>query len=236
MFLAAGWSILAASSLLVGMLIALVWRAPKPLVGVVLAFGAGALLSAITFELVDEAIADGSERELAIGMLVGAAVFVVGSRLLRSKTSSSEPDAAEDSRSIVLGATLDGIPESLAIGGAVQAAGGGSMSTTLLVAVALSNLPEAMGATAGMRASGIATWRIVATWAGLVLVSGIAAAIGYVAFAHTGDIFGARLNAFAAGAVMAMLTDTMVPDAYRDAGRTAGFATVVGFALAFLIS
>jgi ZIP family zinc transporter len=235
---AAGWSVLAASSLLVGMVLALVWKAPKRVIGVVMAFGAGAMFSAISFQLADEAIAKGSETLLALGMLAGATIYVAGSRLLRSKTNSDEPGAAEDSRSIVLGATLDGIPESLAIGATVQAAHGssGAMSLGLLVAVALSNLPESMGATAGMRAAKHATWKIVSTWTGLVVVSGIAAAIGYVVLARVDESVGGALDAFTAGAVLAMLTDTMIPDAYTGVGRAAGFATVVGFALAFLIS
>lgn len=236
MLAAAGWSLAAASSLLVGMGIALLWDVPKRIVGVVLAFGAGALFSAIAFELADAAIEHGSEVLLALGMLAGSAVYVAGSRLLRSRTGRS--DAADDSRSIVLGAALDGIPESLAIGAAVEAAhgSGASLSFGLLVAVALSNLPEAMGATSGMRDAKQPTWQIAGIWLGLVALAGVAAIVGYAALARADESVAAALDAFTAGAVLAMLADTMIPDAYRDVGRIAGFATVVGFAMAFLIS
>ena len=236
---AALWGAVAASSLLVGMAIALAWTPPKVGLGLVLAFGAGALFSAIAFDLADSAIEHGSERLLAAGMLLGAGVYVGGSMLLRAKTDSGiQPEGDEDSRSIVLGATLDGIPESLAIGASVAAASGSgaAISLTLPVAVALSNLPEAMGATAGMKAAKHSTGKIIATWVGLVVASAIAAGIGYVVLSDADERVSAILDAFTAGAVLAMVADTMTPDAYRDAGRTAGIATVVGFALSLLIS
>lgn len=235
---AAIWGALAASTLLVGMALAFVWAPATRTLGLVLAFGAGALLSAVAFDLTETAIAHGSERLLALGMLLGAGVFVVGSWLLRSKTSSGVPDADEDSRSIVLGAALDGIPESLAIGASLAAASNGNttVSITLLVAVALSNLPEALGASIGMQAAGHPRSRIVMTWTILVGVSALAALLGYGALAGADERLSALLDAFTAGAVVAMLTDTMIPDAYRDAGRIAGVATVLGFGVTLLIA
>ena len=235
---AAAWGALAASTLLVGMALAFVWTPTVRTLGMVLAFGSGALLSAVAFDLTETALAQGSERLLALGMLLGAGVFVAGSWLLRAQTDAGVPDADEDSRSIVLGAALDGIPESLAIGASLAAATGGNdaVSITLLVAVALSNLPEALGASLGMQAAGHPRSRIVLTWILLVGVSALAAALGYGALAQADERLGALLAAFTAGAVVAMLADTMIPEAYRDAGRIAGVATVLGFAVTFLIA
>jgi ZIP family zinc transporter len=231
---AATWGAVAASSLLVGMLVAFVWTPARTKLGFVLAFGAGALFAAVAFDLVDSALEHGTERLLTIGMLVGAITYVVGSRVLRSTTGDEEDD---DSRSIVLGATLDGIPESLAIGATVATAGGaGAMSLTLPVAVALSNFPEALGATVGMRASKQSTRSIVLTWGGLVAGSAVAAALGYAVLAEADTTWTALLDSFTAGAVLAMVADTMTPDAYRDAGRIAGIATVLGFAVSLLLS
>jgi len=145
---AIAWGALAASSLLVGMALTFVWTPSTRTRGLVLGFGAGALFSAIAFELADEAIALGSEVLLAAGMLVGAVVFVGGSRLLE-RGAGPRSGADADSRSIVLGAGLDGIPESLAIGASL--ASGTGLSIALVAAVALSNLPESLGATIGMR-------------------------------------------------------------------------------------
>ncbi len=236
---AALWGLAAASSLLSGMLLACVWSPAKPKLGFILAFGAGALFSAIAFDLVDGALAHGGERLLAVGMLAGAGVYVTGSYLLRSKTSSGLADEDEnDSRSIVLGATLDGIPESLAIGASLAIAGGdnSAMSLTLPVAVALSNLPEALGATVSMREAGHRRRGIVFIWTSLVAASGFAAAVGYQVLSHLDKVVASRLDAFTAGAVLAMVADTMVPDAYREAGRIAGVATVLGFAVSFLLA
>jgi ZIP family zinc transporter len=235
---AAFWGALAASTLVIGMLLAFVWTPAKRTLGLILAFGSGALLCAVSFELTDAAVELGGERLLAVGMLVGAGVFVAGTWFLRSKTDSGVPDAAEDSRSIILGAALDGIPESLAIGASIaaaQAVGSETVSLTLIVAVAMSNLPEALGATIGMRASGMSTGRIVSIWTGLAVTSSAAAAIGYEALSQARDGAGAFLAAFTAGAVVAMLADTMMPDAYRDAGRVAGAATAFGFGAALLV-
>ncbi|MCW2921435.1 MAG: hypothetical protein JWL76_1309 [Thermoleophilia bacterium] len=236
---AALWGLAAASSLLVGMLAAFVWSPSKPKLGFILAFGAGALFSAIAFDLVDGALENGGEWMLSAGMLAGAGVYVAGSYLLRSRTSSGIADEDEnDSRSIVLGATLDGIPESLAIGASLAVAGGdsGAMSLTLPVAVALSNLPEALGATVSMRDAGHRRRGIVLIWTSLVAASALASAIGYAVLSRLDEVVGSNLDAFTAGAVLAMVADTMVPDAYRDAGRIAGVATVLGFAVSFLLA
>ncbi len=244
MFEAAIWGAAASSSLLVGMLLAFRWTPSKRALGFVLAFGAGALFSAIAFDLVDGALERGSEQLLAFGMLLGAGTFTLGSRVLRSRTSSGVPgegdsgEAGDDSRSIVLGAALDGIPESLAIGATVAAAhgSGAAVSLTLPVAVALSNLPEALGATIGMRATGTPTRSIVWTWSSIVIASAVAAAAGFAVLSELDDRWEALLDAFTAGAVLAMVTDTMIPDAYRDAGRVAGVATVLGFSVSLLLS
>ncbi len=238
MLVAAAWGGVAASSLLVGMIIGLRWSPPQRLLGLVLGFGAGALFAAIAFDLVDGALDHGGEWTASIGMLFGALVYVGGSRALRSNSGNASDDdsLAGDSRSIVLGATLDGIPESMAIGSSVWLAGAGAVSLTLPVAVALSNLPEALGATVGMRHSGVPTRHIVATWTWLVLASAAASTIGYAVLSHLDERIGSVLDASTAGAVLAMVADTMTPDAYKAVGRAAGLATVLGFAVSLLLS
>ncbi|MCW2926366.1 MAG: putative integral rane protein [Thermoleophilia bacterium] len=227
----------AAGSLVLGAVVGLVHAPSRRVLGMVLAVGAGALFSAITFELVDGAVDSGDTWRLAAGMLLGAIVYVGGARLLVGGRADGGGDDAEgDARSIVLGATLDGIPESLAIGATVAAAGAGSLPLTLPIAVALSNFPEALAATTGLRAAGHRPSRILLLWLGLVLASGVAAAAGFAVLERVDESVRAILDAFTAGAVLAMLADTMIPDAYRDAGRIAGICTVLGFIASVLLA
>lgn len=236
-------SLISASSLLIGSAIGLVRPPSKLMLGLVLAFGAGALFSAASFDLVAGALERGNDVVLALGMLLGACTFVVGSRLMGrrgdggTRRSDAGDEESADAREIVLGATLDGIPESLAIGASMVAVAGTDVAIawSLPVAVALSNLPEALGATVGLRAAGHRPSRILGMWGALVLASGAAAAIGYVALDTATDHVHTLLDAFTAGAVLAMLADTMIPEAYSLARRRAGIATVLGFTFAVLI-
>ncbi len=135
---------------------------------------------------------------------------------------------------LALGAVLDGIPESFVIGASVTQ--GEGVAVPVVVAVFLSNVPESLSAAAGFRMRGWSGARSIGLWVMVAAVATVAAGLGaLVADGLSGNWF-AFVNAFAAGAVLAMIADTMIPDAFRDAGRWAGFITVAGFALAFLIS
>jgi zinc transporter, ZIP family len=237
---AAFWGVLSASSLLIGAVLALRWRIPPRIVGLVLAFGAGALISAVAFELVEEAIdlAEGT-GVVGFGLAIGALTFFGGDWYIdraggadRKSTTSEQTEG--DPNAIMLGTVLDGVPESIVIGGSLVV--GGGISAAMVAAAFMSNLPEALGATAGLKKTGTPARRLMMMWAAIVALSGISAAIGYWVLKDAPDALGAFFQSFAAGAVLTMLTDTMMPEAFEEGGKLAGLFTVLGFALAVWLS
>jgi ZIP family zinc transporter len=236
---AAGWGLLGASSLLIGAAIGLARPLPSRATGLILGFGAGTLISAVAFELTEEAFRLGGADVVTIGLVAGALSYFTGDELLARRGAQGRmnprgevsPDTAA---ALVLGAVLDGIPESAVIG--LSLLGGGGVSVPVLAAVFLSNMPESISSSTGMRKSGVATRHVLAVWLGVVLISGIAAAAGYGLLEGASDDWIGLIQAFAGGAVLTMLADTMMPEAFREGGRVVGLVTVVGFALAYLLS
>ncbi len=232
------WGLVAGSSLVLGGLLALRVRVSPLVLGVVMAFGAGVLLSAVAFELVDEAF-DQSRllRDVALGLFAGCAVFTLGDlvidRLGGADRKRIHAEQGGSPLAIVLGIVLDGIPESAVIGLTVLT--GGTVSAAMLVAVFLSNLPEAFAATSGLAQKGWRGSRIIALWVSVTLVSGLAALAGYALFDGASPSVVAFVLAFAGGAILTMLADTMMPEAFAHGGKFAGVMTTVGFATAFAV-
>jgi ZIP family zinc transporter len=225
------WGLVAGSSLLIGAVAGLVLRLPPHVVAAIMGFGAGVLISAVAFELTEEAYAVGGADSVALGLGAGALVFFAGDRYIERMSRGAEGT----SKAIAFGAALDAVPESAAIGLSVLAAG--TVEPALVGAVFLSNIPEALSSTASsMSAHG--RGRVILTWAGIAALGGISAALGYVALDGASDDMVAFTQAFAGGAVLCMLTDTMIPEAYReyDEKPQVGLTTVLGFAVAFLLS
>lgn len=239
------WGAVAASSLVIGCLLALVWDWPKRMVGLALAFGAGALVSAISFELAAEGIESGGFVPMGAGLAAGAVAYYGLNRFLDwkfgnddssgSDESGEEQDAeAADGRAITLGAIFDGIPEQLVLG--IGFAASGAVSPGLLAAVFVSNLPEAIGATDGLEEAGSKRSRILLMWVTVAIACALATVVGYfVGDAASGELL-AVANGFAAGGLIVMLVDSMIPAATREAGNVAGLVTTFGFAVATAIS
>jgi ZIP family zinc transporter len=235
------WGLIAGSSLVLGGVIALRVRIHRLVLGLVMAFGAGVLLSAVAFELVEEAFdQSGLLRDVALGLFAGCAVFSLGDLVIdrlgggnRKRIDTSQADGGSP-LAIVLGIVLDGIPESAVIGLTVLT--GGSVSVAMLVAVFLSNLPEAIAATSGLTAIGWRGSRVLVLWVAVTAVSGLAALAGYALFDTASPSVVAFVLAFAGGAILTMLADTMMPEAFAHGGRLAGVLTTVGFATAFAVS
>ena len=233
-----GWALLASSALIVGAVAGVAMNVPRALVGLALAFGAGALISAVSFELAAEAFALGGARSLAVGLAAGALTFFIGNRWLHTRGAARRgarvrPAAEGQGLSIVLGALLDGIPESIVLGSMLL--GGGTIAPAFMAAVLLSNVPEGFSAAVDLRREGHSRGWILRLWTAVAVASAVAAALAFAVL----DVAGPAVpffQAFAAGALITMLVDTMIPEAYHDSGDRAGLVTVLGFALAFLLS
>jgi len=232
------WGFGAALALVLGALAGLAGKVPRRLVALAMAFGAGALISALAYDLTEEAFTHGGSLAVAGGLPLGALAFFVGDQLLhRRGAASSGPRMRQigtNGPAIVLGALLDGIPESVVLGTTLL--GGVGISVPFLAAVFVSNVPEGLSAAADLRKEGHRPGWIVGLWVGVALVSALAAALGYGLLGQMGSGTLPLIQAFAAGAILTMLADTMIPEAFADGGDLAGLATVFGFATAFLLS
>jgi zinc transporter, ZIP family len=236
-----GWGLLSASSLVIGAVIAIRIRIPLRVIGLIMGFGAGVLISAVSFDLVDEAAAKSTGRgALVAGLFAGCLVFFVGDRLIDRLGGGNrkDPTGAEDEDggsplSIVLGTVLDGIPESMVIGLAIFE--GGAVGAAYLAAVFISNLPEAISSTSGLLSSGWVKSRILWMWIGIALISALASLAGYGLFQDSSPEVVAFVLTFAAGAILTMLANTMMPEAFEHGGKWVGIMVTLGFATAFTI-
>jgi zinc transporter, ZIP family len=237
-----GWGLLAGSSLVVGALIAFLIHIPLRVVGLIMGFGAGVLISAVAFDLVDEAVEKSvGNGWCAAGLFAGCLVFFAGDQLIdrlgggnrKDATGTEEEEGGGSPLSIVLGTVLDGIPESMVIGLAIYE--GGAVGAAYLAAVFISNVPESISATSGLLASGWKKSRILWLWIGIALVSGLASLAGYTLFQDASPDVNAFILTFAAGAILTMLANTMMPEAYEHGGKIVGIMLVLGFAVAFTI-
>ena len=226
MLKAFGLGAIAQSSLLLAGLLVCWVTVPRRVVGIMAGFGAGALLAAVSFDLIAET--EGlDEWELGLWMLVGVAVFLVGDRIVERRFGSEGTGGA---MGIVVGSVVDGVPESIIFG--IQLATGLPVSASFLAAVLISNVPQAIAPSADLAAAGWGARRLGRLWLLVVLACGVAAALGYAGANASGDITGARMAALAAGGLLAMMTNSLMPFAYERGGELAGLATVVGFCLA----
>jgi ZIP family zinc transporter len=236
---AAFWGLITGSSLLVGAAVALVVRPGHRAVGLTMAFGAGALIAAVAYELVLEGF-ETSAKGAAIGFVAGAVAFYVGDVLVDRrggggrKSMKSESGLAGSATAIVLGTVLDGVPESFVLGASLQAEG--VIPVAVVVGVFVSNVPESLSATTGLREAGWASSRLIGMWSAVVAVSVAFAAFGWWALDSMGAATGAVALGFAGGALLVMLADTLVPEAFELGGREAGPLTALGFALGFSLS
>ena len=223
-----GWGALAAASLVLGALLALARRWPDAVVGTVLAFGAGALISSVAFELAQQGLQIGTPISVAIGLALGAVTFFVADRAVERLGGRNGGGAA--GLPLALGALLDGIPEQTVLG--IGLATGEGVSVALLVAIFVSNLPEGVGSAADMRAAGKSPAAVIRLWVGVAVVCALATVGGYALADLASGNVQAGIDGFAAGALLVMLVDSMVPEAREKAGNIAGLATVLGFAVA----
>ena len=238
------WGLLAGGALVVGALIAWFVHVPQRLIAAVMAFGAGVLISALAFELMDEAYRKGGFDSTAIGFVSGAAIYTLANWLLarhgakhRKRSQGQQPSESDDAGSgmaLAVGALLDGIPESIVIG--LSMLQGGAVSMVAVAAIFLSNIPEGLSSAAGMRRAGRSATYVFGVWIAIALISGVAAWVGYAVFRDFSQDVVAATTAVAAGAILSMLADTMMPEAFEKTHDATGLITVIGFLAAFVLS
>jgi ZIP family zinc transporter len=238
------WGIVSGGALLIGAAVGWRFNLSSRVVAGIMAFGSGVLVSALCFELMDEALAEGGFGAAAFGFLGGAVIYTAANWLLakqgaknRKRSGGQQPSEEEDSGSgtaIAVGALLDGIPESMAIG--LSILHGGAVSIATVIAIFLSNLPEGLSSSAGMKKAGRSRRYVFVLWAAIALVSGLASLAGYSVLGGMSPFVVAATTALAAGAILAMIVDTMIPEAFSEAHNGAGLITAVGFLLSFALT
>jgi ZIP family zinc transporter len=233
------WGALATSSLILGGIIGSRFSLSKRILGIIMAFGAGTLISAVSYELVYEAVklAKGTGFP-GFGLFAGALTFFFSDKLM-DKFSGGDHLSSEASQHsgllipMVLAIILDGIPESIVIGLSIFE--GGSVSMAMLVAVFISNLPEAIAGTTGMKAAGWKRGKIALLWIIIALICAFASAAGFSIFSAASDNWLAFIQAFAGGAILIMLANSMIPESYERGGKLAGLFTILGFSVSVLV-
>lgn len=252
--LAGFWGLVSGSALLLGAALGYFTRVPQRLIAAIMAFGSGVLIATLSVELMEEAYKTGGFWATALGFMGGASAFTLANWLLarhgaKHRKRSGEHQAqervavkqgepanpeADNSLALAVGALLDGIPESIVIGLSMLA--GGGVSVVAVVAIFLSNLPEGLSSAAGMRKAGHKASYVLLLWGGIALISGFSSLLGYTVFSGFSSEIVAATMAVSAGAVLAMIADTMIPEAFETAHNFTGLITVLGFLVSFVLS
>jgi ZIP family zinc transporter len=241
---AAGWGFFAGFALVIGAFLGFRLKISARIIAAVTAFGSGVLISALSLDLMEEAYKRGGFDSSAIGFLSGAAIFTGATYFLdrrgakhRKRSGSQQKSESEQPGSglaIALGALLDGVPESIVIG--LSMLQGKGVSLVTVIAIFLSNLPEGLSSSVGMKKAGRSAGYVFGVWIGIAVISGVASWAGYMVFGKFSSDVIAATTATAAGAILAMLSDTMIPEAFAYAHDFTGLITVIGFLVAFIIS
>jgi ZIP family zinc transporter len=232
------WGALGAAFLLVGALAAYLYAPSRVVIAVVMALGSGLLIGSVSFELIDEALKTSTVGSVGFFVLIGAVTFAVGDWLLARRGGGDRKDpegaqAAGSPMAIVLGSILDGIPESFVLGLTVLQ---GGVSLSLLAGISLSNFPEGMASSSGLKAAGWPRGRVTVMWSAVILASALSAAAGYALLDPASGYTGSLAQAFAAGALLATVTDTLLPEAYEVEGVITGVLVVIGFATSLVLA
>lgn len=227
------WGLLATSSLIIGGIIASRFSLKEKTIGIIMAFGAGTLISAVSYELIFEAVKIGKGTGFpAFGLFAGALTFFFSDRLIEKLGAKNHMEIKASGKSslvvpMVLAIILDGVPESIVIGLGIFE--GGTVSLAMLVAVFISNMPEAIAGTSGMKASGWSKGKILFLWSVIALICAVASVAGYSLFSGASEEWLSFIQAFAGGAILIVLANSMMPESFEHGKKLAGLFTVLGF-------
>lgn len=227
------YAIIASVALPIGAFIGARFDVPRPVLATLLGFASGALISAVAFELFDEAFEHGGARRAGVSFLLGATVFVLADTWLEKRIKNVARSGGAVGFALLAGVTLDGVPENLAMGVSLIEGGG---AAALLVAIFVSNFPEAVVGAKKMREAGVSARHAFLIWLAAAALLAAAVVVGYVALDGVGGKTLSIPLAFAAGAVLASLADTVMPEAFDEGGIKVAYATALGFLLSYLIS
>jgi len=226
------FAVVASAALPIGALVGAKVELPRKLLAWLLGFASGALVSAVAFELFDRAFEHGGAGYAGVSFLAGATVFVLVDGWLARRTDTRARSGAGIGFALLAGVTLDGVPENLAMGVSLIEGGG----LALLVAIFVSNFPEAVVGAEKMKEAGVGPERAILIWTAAAILLAAAVVVGYVLLeGASGETLSIPL-AFAGGAVLASLADTVMPEAYAEGGINVAYATALGFLLSYVIS
>lgn len=240
-----GWGLFSGGALVIGALLGYFAPLSKKVVSSVMSFGAGVLISALCFELLEEAFHAGGFFYSSIGLLAGGVIYSSANYLVKKRGAkhrkrsghqqSKESEEDGSGTALAIGALLDGIPESIVIGLSL-ATGGGTVNWVTVVAVFLSNLPEGLSSAAGMKNAGRSITFVLLLWGLIALASGVSAYGGFVLASSLSQGAVAVINSLAAGAILTMIIDTMVPEAFEETHDLTGLVVLSGFIVSFYLS
>lgn len=238
------WGLFAGSALILGAVAGYFFKIPQRIIAAIMAFGAGVLMSAVSFELLNEAYTVGGVYNVILGFLLGATIFTTANVYLarsgakhrkRSGKKMLSGNGSESSGpAIAVGSIIDGIPESIAIG--LTMIEGGVVSTATVIAIFLSNIPEGLSSSAGLKTMGWNATRVFLLWIGVTICTGFSSLAGYTIFGQFDPAVISIVLSLSAGGILAMLVDTMIPEAFSETHNLAGMITVSGFIISFILS
>jgi len=239
MWHAALWGGIAGSAVFLGALAGILFQIKKRWIGIIMAFGTGVLMGAATFELLGDSLKEGGLGPTALGFMGGALLFTLFEYFISRKGGnrrkrSNGHQMGSSGLAIFIGTLIDAIPESVIIG--VSLLKEGSVSFLLVIAIFISNFPEGLSSSVGLKKGGYSTTRILFMWFVVLVLSALSSFMGYVFLEKTSDVVISIIGAFAAGGVVSMVSSAMMPEAYDEGGAIVGFVTALGLLSSLILS
>lgn len=239
MLQAAMWGAIAGSSLVLGALLGIFKNIPNKVSAFVMAFGTGVLIGAATFELLTNAVKEGGILYPSLGFLAGATLFIVAELIIMKKGGherkrSKMSPSGHSGMAIFMGTVIDAIPESVIIG--VSLLEHHTVSWLIVIAIFVSNFPEGLSSSIGLKKDGYSKRKILFLWVIVMLLSSLSALLGYLIIDPTSTWLVTTIGAFAAGGIFAMVSSTMLPEAFEEGGPIVGFISALGLLCSLILT